>query len=107
MGTAVEFRKNSEATTSPIATVALTADESFPLVLFPDTKGPLGEIGYEITNVADAGTAVQPLFARPTEPGKLPQGSKPYILINQAMELSGVMFQGEDAPVTAWVADTQ
>lgn len=107
MGSQIEIRKNPADTSSLAARIQLSADESFSLVLSPGTNGPLKEVGYEITNVADSGTVIQPLFPGPTEPGKLPQGSKPYILINNHMDLEGIMYQGENTPVTARIIDTQ
>lgn len=105
MGTKIEFLQNTDASTLPVATVTLFAGEQFPLVLFPGTQSPSKEIGYEVTNVDDVGTAIEPLFPKP-EPGKLPQGSNLHILINNHIDLKGIMYQGEDTSVIARVTDT-
>ncbi len=71
----------------------------FPLNLAPNVIGQLNEIGYEVFNVAGEGTAIQPIFPRP-EPGKLPQGSKPEILIGNSRELPGVAYEGLHIPLS-------
>ena len=103
MGTKIEFRQSEDQ--SVIATVKLNLDKTFPLVITNGGKGPSGEIGYEVIDVKEEGTVVQPLFSRP-EAGKLPQGSLPFILVNESRVIEGVLFQGEETSVSAKITNS-